>query len=344
METYLAKADAVRARTLAATESPFTIEIRFVGGLTDTQQAAFARAGDRWAHVIVGDLPDIEVDGELIDDVLILAQGQAIDGVGHILGQAGPTHARRAADGTWLQPCKGTMAFDTADLAEMETAGTLLDVITHEMGHLIGIGSMWGLQGLVSPPPDDPAALVNPVFNGPVAMAQYGSLLAGGAPQPVPVENQGGAGTARVHWRESVFANELMTGFVGAAGNPLSKVTVGSLQDLGYQVAWTPPIRTPCPTCCRSPRPACWSPTPHLSTTASCSPPSRCRSPRNERRILITLSPGQPRGCATSRPSVIRVPGRWRAEAACQWQDVGMAASDPKADLHRYLQDAAFAA
>ena len=45
METYLAKADAVRARELAATESPFTIEIRFVGGLTDTQQAAFARAG-----------------------------------------------------------------------------------------------------------------------------------------------------------------------------------------------------------------------------------------------------------------------------------------------------------
>src|SRR6266704_3515867 len=77
MEVYLAKADAVRARALAATDSPFTIEIRFVGGLTDTQQAAFARAGDRWAHVIVGDLPDIEVDGELIDDVLILAQGQA---------------------------------------------------------------------------------------------------------------------------------------------------------------------------------------------------------------------------------------------------------------------------
>jgi hypothetical protein len=236
METYLAKADAGRARALAATESPFTIEIRFVGGLTDTQQAAFARAGDRWAHVVVGDLPDIEVDGELIDDVLILAQGQAIDGVGHILGQAGPTHARRAADGTWQQPCKGTMSFDTADLAQMETAGTLLDVITHEMGHVIGIGSMWGLMGLVSPPPDDPDALVNPVFNGPVAMAQYGTLLAGGAPQPVPVENQGGAGTARVHWRESVFANELMTGFVGAAGNPLSKVTVGSLADMGYQV------------------------------------------------------------------------------------------------------------
>jgi hypothetical protein len=235
MDVYLAKADAARARTLAATDSPFTIKIHFLGGLTKTQKAAFAGAADRWANVIVGDLPDIEIDGELIDDVLILAQGQAIDGVGHILGQAGPTHARRAPDGAWLQPCKGHMAFDTADLAQMQAEGTLLDVITHEMGHVLGIGSMWGLQGLVSPPPNDAAALVNPVFNGPAAMAQYGLLL-GGEARPVPVENQGGGGTARVHWRESVFGNELMTGFVGAAGNPLSKLTVASLEDLGYQV------------------------------------------------------------------------------------------------------------
>ena len=236
MESYLAKADAGRARELAATDSPFTIEIRFLGGLTDTQQAAFAGAGDRWAHVIVGDLPDVEVDGESIDDVLILAQGQDIDGEGNILGQAGPTHARRAPDGTWLQPCKGHMAFDTADLANMEARGTLLEVITHEMGHVLGIGSMWGAQGLVSPPRDDPAALVNPVFNGPGAMTQYGGLLDPGGDQPVPVENQGGAGTARVHWRETVFGNELMTGIVRAAGNPLSRLTVASLQDLGYQV------------------------------------------------------------------------------------------------------------
>ncbi|QXJ25585.1 peptidase [Actinomadura graeca] len=235
MDTYLAKADAARASELAATDSPFTIEIRFLGGLSDEQQAAFAGAADRWARVIVGDLPDIEIDGDLIDDVLILAQGQAIDGVGHVLGQAGPTHARRAADGTWLQPCKGHMAFDTADLGQMEAEGTLLDVITHEMGHVLGIGSMWGLKGLVSPPADAPDALVNPVFTGPAAMAEYGRLL-GGGPLPVPVENRGGGGTARVHWRESVFANELMTGFVGAAGNPLSRLTIAGLQDLEYQV------------------------------------------------------------------------------------------------------------
>ena len=52
----------------------------------------------------------------------------------------------------------------------------------------------------------------------------------------VPVENTGGPGTAGGHWRETVFRNELMSGFIAAPGNPMSAVTVGSLQDLGYTV------------------------------------------------------------------------------------------------------------
>jgi hypothetical protein len=52
----------------------------------------------------------------------------------------------------------------------------------------------------------------------------------------VPLENTGGAGTADSHWRETIFRNELMSGFVAAPGNPLSRVTAGSLQDLGYTV------------------------------------------------------------------------------------------------------------
>jgi hypothetical protein len=52
----------------------------------------------------------------------------------------------------------------------------------------------------------------------------------------VPVEGTGGPGTADSHWRESVFANELMTGFIGGNNNPLSKVTSRSLLDLGYAI------------------------------------------------------------------------------------------------------------
>jgi hypothetical protein len=74
MEVYEARADAERAFLVANTESPFTIKVRFVGGLTDTQMAAFAAAADRWVKVIVGDLPEVEVDGEVVDDVLILVR------------------------------------------------------------------------------------------------------------------------------------------------------------------------------------------------------------------------------------------------------------------------------
>ena len=81
-------------RALAATKSPFTIEVRFLGGLTEAEKDAFKAAADRWAKAIVGDLPSVVVDGEVVDDVLILAQGTPIDGGGGILGQAGPTHLR----------------------------------------------------------------------------------------------------------------------------------------------------------------------------------------------------------------------------------------------------------
>jgi hypothetical protein len=33
------------------------------------------------------------------------------------------------------------MSFDTADLAQMQSNGTLLDVTTHEMRHVIGVGT-----------------------------------------------------------------------------------------------------------------------------------------------------------------------------------------------------------
>jgi hypothetical protein len=51
------------------------------------------------------------------------------------------------------------------------------------------------------------------------------------------VEAGGGAGTALSHWRESVFKNELMTGWISGTTQPLSATTIGSLADLGYSVS-----------------------------------------------------------------------------------------------------------
>lgn len=230
-ESYQAVADKDLAKALFNTTSPFTIDVRFLGGLTANQQNAFKTAADRWSKVIIGDLPSVMIDGEVVDDLLILAQGVNIDGPGRILGQAGPTRLRPSNAGQHaFIPARGTMSFDTADLAQMEQQGTLVDVITHEMGHVLGIGTIWTFKGLLKN-----AGKPNPLFLGAKAKIEYGKLK-GTPPTRVPVENEGGPGTRDSHWRETVFRNELMSGFIAGQNNPISAMTVASLQDLGYEV------------------------------------------------------------------------------------------------------------
>ena len=214
--------------TAAPAQPPFKIVVRFLGGLTTAQQDAFDAAARRWSEIIVGDLPDVRVGSEVIDDVLIEASGVAIDGVGGTLGRAGPRALRPAPI---ILPATGIMEFDTADLARMEAEGSLVRVIVHEMGHVIGIGTIWSRFGLLQG-----AGTVNPTLSGPNAMREFGDLLQTSTPTAVPVANTGGPGTRDSHWRETVFGNELMTGFLNTGTNPISRMTIGSLEDLGYQV------------------------------------------------------------------------------------------------------------
>lgn len=197
-----------------------------IAGMTASQRAVFQTAANRWAEVIVGDLPNATYNGITVDDVRIDARSMAIDGPGGTLGQAGPDRFR---SGSFL-PIHGGMEFDSADLAEMEAEGSLFDVVLHEMGHVLGVGTIWEDLGLLRG-----AGTSNPIFIGARATAEYNSLFGLNA-AGVPVENGGGRGTRDSHWRESVFGNEVMTGYVDAGINPLSRITAASLADLGYLV------------------------------------------------------------------------------------------------------------
>ena len=210
-------------------KSKFNIKVRILGGLTTSQKAAFTNAARFWSKIIVADVPGVRVEGEKIDDVLIEAVGTIIDGPEGILGQAGPTHVRPGS----LIPAKGYMEFDRADLARMEGENSLQSVIVHEMGHVLGLGTLWEDKGLLQG-----AGTANPVFMGPIAMREFGILEGSNQPLPVPVENTGGPGTRDGHWRESVFGNELMTGFLNPGKNPLSRLTVAALQDMGYEISF----------------------------------------------------------------------------------------------------------
>jgi hypothetical protein len=226
--------------------SPFAIEFQFLSTPTTAQMAAFTAARQRWESLIVGELPNVSsftaaagtcgdnspAIQHSVDDVLILVTLQSIDGPGNVLGGSAPCFIRA----TGKLPVLSLMQLDTDDLDKLQAAGLLQTVILHEMGHALGYGTIWtdlNLLADASPPPG-----TDPHFTGAQATAAFNAV--GGASYvaslKVPVENTGGQGTADAHWRESVFGNELMTGFVDAGVNPLSRVTVASMGDLGYTV------------------------------------------------------------------------------------------------------------
>jgi hypothetical protein len=249
-----------------ATGSPppagtFRIEVRYSlscnGCVNPTvaQQAAFDAAIARWTQLILAGGPPYPIKPSeiiadcgsvsgTIDGVVIVAQLHPIDGVNNILGRAFPCIVR---DEGFL-PVTGVMEFDTADLASLEAHGTLNHVILHEMAHVLGFGTMWnfnipGTQGY------DPSLGTNqfligttsgdPTFTGLGSRAAFfGSLVPGTTFTGIPVSVEGGfgPGTRLSHWRESSFANELMTGFLSSSVNPLSSITVQQFRDLGYVV------------------------------------------------------------------------------------------------------------
>jgi hypothetical protein len=219
----------------------FDIEIDPVTTLTVPQRTAFDTAAALWEQAIVRGIPDVAVDipadacekdggwpaiNRTVDDLVIQAQIVPIDGPGGVLGEAGPCAVYNVDHFTRV----GTMKFDSADVATMIGDGSFTEVVTHEMGHVLGFGTLW----------DDGRSLItgaggsDPRFVGPRAEGEYQVL---GGTGSVPVENTGGAGTADSHWRESVFGDELMTGFIDDGPNPLSAMSIASMADLGYQVS-----------------------------------------------------------------------------------------------------------
>ncbi len=248
----------------AGVASDYNIQLVFAGtSFTPARRAVFEQSAARWSDVITGNLSSVTVAPSdpipanfcgaghpsfsgVIDDILIFANIGPIDGPGGILGQAGPCLIR--LDGTNL-PVVGFMQFDEADVAALEAEGTFESVILHEMGHVFGIGTFWDVPSLgfnllaytTNPPGascrDAAAFSVPPGFTGAAARAEYTAL---GGSGNVPVEDEFGPGTRCGHWDEGLFGNELMTGFAEPAGTPmpLSRLTIASLADVGYQVSF----------------------------------------------------------------------------------------------------------
>jgi hypothetical protein len=236
--------------------------------LSPAVQAAFDAAVNFWQSAITGDITDYPshtIDANScgnsspigpinVDDIIILAEFDSIDGPNNILGQSQPCWIRNSS----FLTISGLMRFDTADVAGLISGGSLNAVIKHEMAHVLGFGTLWApsLFNCVQNPststthPDTyyAPAIGPPPVGANCAHAQAAFDAIGGTTytqgSKVPLENCGpaspsscGAGTFNSHWREPVLGTELMTGYLNAgAANGASRLTIGAMEDLGYVV------------------------------------------------------------------------------------------------------------
>jgi hypothetical protein len=214
------------------------LDLKSTSGQIESWMDSFSLARDRWEEVIVDDdgapiniapsvgAPYIATElPDRVDDVYIAGSVVPVDGKGGILGMAGPTAIKIDSNGN-VHALAGVMKFDEADVQNMIKVGAWTNVILHEMGHVLGIGTLWKGNQLHSGSNDN--------YEGSEAKQAWKDMGCSGR---LPVETDGGSGTAGGHWDEACLDGELMTGYVETTQSmPLSRLTIASLKDMGYGV------------------------------------------------------------------------------------------------------------
>ena len=201
----------------------------------------------------------------------IVATVAPIDGVGGILGQAGPDAIVTFSPGDptspfnnvrpWAVAVAASMQFDLDDFPSLEADGILQDVVEHEMGHALGFGTLFDLNGLVGPLggiglTQYTGFNMEGSASGGYALAGYRTEINNPLVTFVPLEQRGGPGTALGHWIDAppffnqvfttAFTKEILTGFAGDIDPDTglivftpkftSNATYGAMADLGFAV------------------------------------------------------------------------------------------------------------
>lgn len=210
-------------------------------GFSAGQLAVLQSSANQWEQLITGYQGGITLSG-----VSISAYAAPFDGAGNTFAEAGPT-AFDFQQGLFLSTT-GSMQFDSADIGVLEAAGTLQSVMTHEIAHVLGFGTLWSLNGLL--------VEGSGRYTGSAGVTAYRAEFSPGA-SFVPVELGGGVATRDLHWNEvdgglsntgitdsqgRDFGDEIMTGWTGPtpANRYISQTTLRSFEDLGFTVVPEP--------------------------------------------------------------------------------------------------------
>jgi Leishmanolysin len=248
--------------SVGTTHAVSLISLSFSGSMTPTEQQTFIDAADYWNSTITGYDLIYNSEGNIQPHGLtITASVTPIDGPGMILGSAGPATATYYDNNPTGTPTvalnytsTGSMNFDSADVAALTANNTFYGVVLHEMGHVLGLGTLWTFNNNVAGTTYPLYTADSGQYTGPNGLARWKSEFSQPSATFVPVELGGGTGTANGHWNENDggvgltgfvsnlygmdFTNELMTGWASSSFF-VSGVTLGGLDDLGYTVDYS---------------------------------------------------------------------------------------------------------
>ena len=170
-----------------------------------------------------------------------------------------------------IVPYVGNIIISSSKMYTLKTTNhnggksSLYHVLLHEIGHILGIGTLWwdGDENRTGSPLTsyDDNGTTKYYYTGTNALREYKSYFAyyNGSYNDsfvgIPIEDDGGSGTAEGHAEEGVslvsadnryingifhpgLGTELMTGWLdeAPASAPLSRITLGFLEDMGYTV------------------------------------------------------------------------------------------------------------
>ena len=103
------------------------------------------------------------------------------------------------------------------------------------MGHLLGLNiQVWERLRLTGGVNDDPPCPYDPNTFASLEWQKISGCSLEGAPTETSFPGQ--SGRQCTHWDEFCMRDELMTGTITQGFSPMSRVTVGSLADIGYAV------------------------------------------------------------------------------------------------------------